>query len=503
MLDLRRWGSALVVLGMAALLGPACAAGGNPQFGTGSDEDDGDVGGAGGVEEVPPPLPCGIDCSVIVSPECFRSECDTATEQCVIVTDDGAECDDGAFCTVDDSCLDGVCSPGLPNDCGMMATSCHEIACDETTQLCAEQLLPDGTVCEAADLCTVNSKCQMGMCVGNPKDCMFSPKPDPVECHTAMCNPTTGNCEPSPANDGVTCVDVNDLCSVGNTCTAGTCVGGTPTDCSALTVGCVNGVCNAMNGDCEEVLILQGGACAEGDDQCTEGICDAMGNCDPTPFNDGGMCTDFNSCTTGELCSTGICTGGAAVTACMDGDNCCPAACDEFNDLDCACGVGDLRILELNIGDQDYIALTNPSACDLSLNGLQLFFDDSALADLTTVLPNQLLGAGLSVYVKEANVAVGDIDSGGNITFSYTRGGAVVLCNGVCDPADGTNVIDVVAFSLGDPHPTLPTGVTFQAAGLTGIDNTNDNTESFLRSNYVGQPPDLLATDWVVGMATL
>lgn len=503
MLALRRCGGALVVMGVAALLVPACAATVAPESGAASDDDSGEGGGGAGGAAEPPPNPCGIDCSDIVTPSCYRSKCDKMTEQCVVVPDDGADCDDGVFCTVGDSCLAGACVGGLPNACGQTASACHEIVCDESSQQCVEAELPNDTPCQAATLCTVNSKCQMGVCVGAPKDCTFAPKPDPAECHTATCNPQTGDCEAEPANDGGECVDPNDLCSVGKLCDAGACVGGTGKDCSSLTVGCFNGVCNANNGDCEQEAVGQGGSCAEGDGQCTVGICDDNGTCVAEPAYEGNMCNDLDFCSSGEVCdNAGACSGGQPVVLCMDGDNCCPAACDETNDVDCACGIDDLRISELHIGGEDYAALTNPSACDLSLAGLQVFFDDSTLADLVTVLPNQVLAAGESVYIVEAGAMGDDIDAAGNITFSYTRGGAMLLCLGACDPADGSNVIDLVAFSLGETHPTLPAGVTFQNAGLGGIDNANDDTDSFIHGTYFGQAPDFLASDWKIDVAT-
>ena len=95
-----------MVMGVAALLVPACAATVAPESGAASDDDSGEGGGGAGGAAEPPPNPCGIDCSDIVTPSCYRSKCDKMTEQCVVVPDDGADCDDGVFCTVGDRCHD-------------------------------------------------------------------------------------------------------------------------------------------------------------------------------------------------------------------------------------------------------------------------------------------------------------------------------------------------------------------------------------------------------------
>ncbi len=255
-----------------------------------------------------------------MAPQCFQSVCNTGeypgpVGSCVVVPeDDGTACDDEQFCTVDDTCQAGVCTGGPANTCGMTPAECQEITCDEATNTCGQQAVPDGGMCTPADLCIENGTCTAGSCVGTPKDCFFSPVPN--ECHQAVCNPTNGMCEPVPANDGQPCVDTNDLCSVNNTCNAGTCQGGVPKDCSQNTVNCDLGVCNPMDGQCTTMAVM-----------------------------DGQMCDDLDGCTTGEICTTGTCGGGTPVTACsgaMTADGCCPSTCNPTNDLDCACSGGSL-----------------------------------------------------------------------------------------------------------------------------------------------------------------
>src|SRR5690606_26579991 len=108
-------------------------------------------------------------------------------------------------------------------------------------------------------------------------------------------------------NEGLPCVDNNDLCTENKTCAAGVCQGGNPKSCSHLTENCLLGVCDPTTGQCTTQPLM---------------------NNDP--------CDDLNACTMGELCQNGLCTGGTPVTACINGDSCCPMGCTAVNDVDCA-----------------------------------------------------------------------------------------------------------------------------------------------------------------------
>jgi hypothetical protein len=148
--------------------------------------------------------------------------------------------------------------------------------------------------------------CNNGLCTGGaPEDCFFFPVPD--DCHVAECNPSSGNCEAVAGNEGLPCVDLNDLCNPGKTCASGVCQGGAPLNCNHLTQGCDLGVCDPNTGTCTTTTVANGQAC-----------------------------DDLNMCTTGETCQNGSCSNGTPVTTCeMNGDGCCPSNCNENNDLDC------------------------------------------------------------------------------------------------------------------------------------------------------------------------
>ncbi len=296
----------------------------------------GGAGGSGGSGGATAGMPCGIDCSTIKTDACHEATCNAATKNCEILpTEGGAPCDDGKFCTTDDICdANGECVGGPMNDCGMSAPDCQSVLCNEVGQSCGLTPAMDGAPCTAADLCKINAVCQGGLCSGGlEKDCFFAPKPD--DCHVSQCNPQNGLCEPVAGNDGKSCVDKNDLCTVNKQCSEGSCVGGAAKDCSSQTVGCFDGVCNPQSGDCVSVPIPAGGTCAEASDQCNQGICDNMGNCNPQASNEGQGCNDNSYCSSGDYCSSGNCIGLNNITMCVGGDFCCPQGCTIQTDSDC------------------------------------------------------------------------------------------------------------------------------------------------------------------------
>jgi hypothetical protein len=269
------------------------------------------VGGSGGQGGA---LPCGIDCSAIMAPTCLKSVCNEGqylgpVGSCVVVDDDaGASCDDGLFCTTSDTCNGmGDCVGGPANDCGMDPEQCQQVQCNESSQNCSLVPSMNGTFCTPTDLCLVNATCQGGSCSGGtPKDCFFAPVPN--ECYVAVCDPADGQCKPQIGPGGNPCTDASDLCTVNKVCdNMGNCMGGSPKNCSAFTMGCNVGMCDTMTG-----------------------------NCFGQPVNDGDPCDDLDYCTTGELCSMGNCSGGVPIVACVSGDNCCPPGCDDPLDMDCA-----------------------------------------------------------------------------------------------------------------------------------------------------------------------
>lgn len=306
-------GFGLACVGVGALVGVGCAKGGDTTDtsagGTGNTSAGGS-GGSAGAGGGTASWPCGIDCSTIVTDQCHVSVCDETASppHCVIVVAESTtECEDGLFCTIADHCLGGECVSDMENDCDLEVTGCEKVVCNESLKSCTTQPAGEGESCTITDdKCIVNEVCHSGQCQGTPYDCSWSEPPD--DCHVMECDSDDGECYPQVGNEGEGCVDQDDLCTVGKTCSAGDCVGGTAKDCSSLDnpALCVHGVCQESDGAC---------------------ITEA--------YNEGDACDDHVGCSTASTCQSGVCTATQTITTCTNDDLCCPPTCNETNDTDC------------------------------------------------------------------------------------------------------------------------------------------------------------------------
>ena len=289
--------------------------------------------------------PCGMDCSMIETPPCLTAVCNTGQEvgpinTCLVVpAPQGTSCDDGKFCTIVDTCDGaGKCEGGAPNLCGLKPDPCASVLCYEELQKCESTPSNDGDPCTPKDLCQINGHCSVGECIGEPKDCSFSPL---AECNVVRCEAATGKCvgTPDPTKDNDTCVLTGDICRVGKTCLAGNCVGGREKDCSALDQGCDLGACNAETGLCGTTPAPIGTPCTPGTAECEVGACNDKGACIASPAPDGTSCNDHNSCTQATRCTGGACAGGSAVMNCSpykyDGFETCPGGWTFGGDWEC------------------------------------------------------------------------------------------------------------------------------------------------------------------------
>jgi len=134
-------------------------------------------------------------------------------------TNNTAACDDGDACTVGDACAEGACAGGAPADCDD-GNVCTDNACDPATG-CVNT--PNEAACDDGDGCTVQDSCSQGTCMGGmPADC-----DDDNVCTDDGCDPAAGCTHTS---NTATCDD-GDACTTGDTCADGTCAGGTTIEC--------------------------------------------------------------------------------------------------------------------------------------------------------------------------------------------------------------------------------------------------------------------------------
>ena len=89
------------------------------------------------------------------------------------VDEDGvASCDDGLYCNGAETCGGGSCLSGTPIECGDSGDACQVSQCDDSIDACVNVPTVDGTVCDDGNLCTVNDSCQAGTCAsGSLRDC--------------------------------------------------------------------------------------------------------------------------------------------------------------------------------------------------------------------------------------------------------------------------------------------------------------------------------------------
>ncbi|MFO0755921.1 MAG: DNRLRE domain-containing protein [Byssovorax sp.] len=81
-------------------------------------------------------------------------------------TPNGAACDDGNACTLDDVCQGGACVAGGNVACAPI-DACHVAGtCDPATGACSSPTAADGTSCNDGNACTHADGCQAGACTG-------------------------------------------------------------------------------------------------------------------------------------------------------------------------------------------------------------------------------------------------------------------------------------------------------------------------------------------------
>ena len=380
--------------------------------------------------------PCGVDCATIATPECTVAVCNTGQvvgplNTCVVIpASDGAACDDGKFCTINDSCKNGVCTGGGTSTCGMKTSPCDSVICYEDSKTCDVTPVNDGTSCTPENLCEVNGVCVLGKCKGVPKDCSFSPL---AECNKVGCEQATGKCVgvPDPMKDDAPCALTGNLCNVNRTCKTGLCQGGTPKDCSAMNVGCQVGVCDSENGACGAAPAPTGTMCTEGLSECEVGACNNKGNCVPSQAPDGVSCNDHNACTKSDECKIGAC-GGQAVAGCShylnEGFESCPNGWTFGGDWQCGTPE-DVGPLEAHTG-KGVIATQIEGVYHVN-QSFNTAVADSPLIDLTQAT-NPTLSFWAWVHTEGATF------DGWNLKISTDGGQSFSTVTGVTPPYDLT-----------------------------------------------------------------
>lgn len=198
---------------------------------------------------------------------------------------DGMACADNFDCE-SGACEGEICCAQACADPGECQTTEGATCSDGKT--CKYPRAEDGSACDDGKACTTDGTCKEGKCMESPTalDC-----DDNNPCTDDSCEEPTG-CRNQ--NNTATCDD-GDACTSMDQCTSGECKGD-EVDCSAAADVCNVGACDSKSGEC----IKQ-------------------------PRKESVECDDANSCTTGDTCEEGICTGGGSAcgpnaTACEPGE---------------------------------------------------------------------------------------------------------------------------------------------------------------------------------------
>ena len=241
---------------------------------------------------------------------------------------DGTPCDDGDPCTIDDRCGLGICL-GEPTD--------EALACDDgnpcteddacVAGACAGIAVAGELTCDDGDPCTQGGQCKSGRCVAEPKDCSSLDAP----CAAGACDPATGACRALPLPDGALCDD-GDPCTRRDACQGGFCAGGEEA-CGCL--GREDGAacddqdpCTSEDVCADEVCAGTAMDCHDLDEGCRVGRCDpATGACAEVVAADGAPCDDGDACTEEDACEGGECRGLALTCEGMD-EPCMAVSCD-------------------------------------------------------------------------------------------------------------------------------------------------------------------------------
>jgi len=207
---------------------------------------------------------------------------------------------------IEPACTPAECAAQLGNPAQCLAWTCKEGEC-----LVGD--VNNGTPCDDGNACTSKDACQQGKCAGAAVDALD-------ECQTAE------DCLAS---------EEWDLCSGEPLCVQSGCdklcvvAPGSAVSCPPAENACMEALCNASSGECQQQPLPPGTKCLGLDVPCYTGwFCDENANCVGEPVD----CDDEEECTT-DVCdpATGVCLRFPVAdgTPCDDGLPATDAVCKE------------------------------------------------------------------------------------------------------------------------------------------------------------------------------
>ncbi len=256
-----------------------------------------------------------VTCPAVKEP-CTVAACNADTGKCEPKPlSDNVLCDDGEPCSVADRCIAGKCAAGVD------ICACH------TNKDC----LDDSDKCNGTPYC--DTKKVPYVCRPNKATVVTCSSGKDTGCKKNACDPALGTCALVERADDTTCDDGN-LCTTGDACKAGVCVGDKTSSCACTSdADCAlqedgdlcNGTlfCNQSTKKCAlnpKTVVT----CSVAEDSvCVKNVCGkATGLCKMTPVTPGTSCDDGDKCTQGEVCVAGACGQGTNTCKCSNDGDC-------------------------------------------------------------------------------------------------------------------------------------------------------------------------------------
>ena len=273
------------------------------------------------------PCECEVDADCDDGNPCTDDVCNAQLE-CENNANDANTCNDGFFCTVNDRCEAGVCTSDARNVNDLIG--CTIDSCDEDNDVVVHTennaVCDNGLYCDGQEYCDALLDCQAGTAPNVD---------DGVSCTIDTCNEAT---------DSITHVADDSVCLDGAYCNGAEfcdalldCQAGTPPTCDdgifCTADSCDEGVPGDNVGSC--IFDTVGCECVDNADcndnnPCTDDVCNANFECVNTA-DDSNACSDNAWCTINDRCEAGSCVSDLRNVD--DGIDCTVDSCDEMFDV--------------------------------------------------------------------------------------------------------------------------------------------------------------------------
>ncbi len=298
-----------------------------------------------------------------------------------------SDCDDGNICNGQETCVSNTCQAGTPRDCND-DNQCTDDFCSPIDG--CVNVNDDTNTCSDGDPCTVGDRCSFGYCQPGSGTLTCD---DHEDCTDDECVAGTG-CVYTP--DDTNACDDGDPCTVGDSCSGGSCQPGTGVLACDDSEDCTDDECVAGTGcvytpddtnACDDQnLCTSGDHCVNGSCVGTTVVCDDSNpctdnDCDPAtgcfyPPNDANTCNDGSDCTVNDRCFDGQCVGDIRDRdSDTYGDELCGG--DDCDDTDASIHPGAPEICGDDIdNDCDHLADEGCSGCSVIDPNAELIVDN-------------------------------------------------------------------------------------------------------------------------------